>query len=181
MSIMTLWQPILATTVLAFIAGSVIWMAMPWHKNDWQQPPDEDGARRGLNGLTPGQYSLPHVKGMADFKNPEIQQKYKDGPVAFITVLPSRLPNMGPNMVLMALFNLLVAVLCAYFVSRLAPAGADYMTIFRISSAVTFISYGMAYVQESVWFGRPWSATMKTFLDAAIYAGITGGVFGWLT
>ena len=27
MSIMTLWQPILLSAVLAFIAGSVIWMA----------------------------------------------------------------------------------------------------------------------------------------------------------
>ena len=45
---------------------------------------------------------------------------------------------------------------------------------------MAFVAYGMAYVQESVWFGRPWSATIKTFLDALIYACLIGGAFGWL-
>ena len=34
--------------------------------------------------------------------------------------------------------------------------------------------------EESIWFGRSWSMTLKTFLDALIYAVLTGGVFGWL-
>ena len=54
MSIMTLWQPILLSAVLAFIAGSVIWMAMPWHKSDWSKVSDEEGARAALRGLAPG-------------------------------------------------------------------------------------------------------------------------------
>ena len=87
---------------------------------------------------------------------------------------------MTPNLVQMALYNVFVAILCAYFVSRFAPVGADYMAIFRISSAVAFIAYGVAYIQESIWFARPWSSALKSFLDAFIYAGITGGVFGWL-
>jgi hypothetical protein len=81
---------------------------------------------------------------------------------------------------MMFAYNLLVAILCAYFVSRTAAPGADYLAIFRIAGAVAFIAYGVAYVQESVWFGRPWGATMKTFLDALIYGSLTGGVFGWL-
>ncbi len=180
MSIMSLWQPILASAALVFIAGSVIWMAMPWHKNDWSQLPDEESARKALQGLTHGQFSTPFIKDMNDFKNPEMQQKYKDGPIAFITIKQPGIPNMTPNPIQMALYNVFVAVLCAYFVSRFALPGADYMAIFRISSAVAFIAYGVAYVQESIWFSRPWSATLKTFLDAFIYAGITGGVFGWL-
>lgn len=181
MSILTLWQPILASTVIVFIAGAVIWMAMPWHKTDWSKATDEDGARNALRSLAPGQYNLPHCADQAAFKEPEMQQKFKDGPVAFITIKPSGPPNMGPNLIMMAAYNLLVAVLCAYFVSRFSTAESDYMAVFRLSSAVAFIAYGMAYVQESIWFGRPWSATMKTFLDAAIYAGLTGGVFGWLS
>lgn len=181
MTIMTLWQPILASAVLAFIAGAVIWMAMPWHKSDWSKATDEDGVRAALKGLAPGQYNLPHCPDQNSFKNPEMQQKFKDGPLAFITVVPSGLPNMGPKLVIMFAYNLVVGVVCAYFVSRTAPPDADYLAIFRISGTVAFISYGMAYVQESVWFGRPWSATIKTFLDALIYAGLTGGAFGWLT
>lgn len=180
MSIMTLWQPILATAVLVFVAGSVIWMAMPWHKTDWSKTSDEEGVRNALKGLAPGQYSVPHCADMADMNSPEIQQKMKDGPIAFITVSQSGSPNMGPPLVMMFIYNLAVAVLAAYFVSRFSSVGADYMSNFRIASAVTFIAYGLAYVQESIWFARPWSTTLKSFLDAAIYAGVTGGVFGWL-
>jgi hypothetical protein len=180
MSIMTLWQPILLSAVLAFIAGSVIWMVMPWHKNDWTKAPDEEGARNALRSLSPGQYTLPHCADQAAFKDPVWQQKSKDGPVAFITVVPSGLPVMGPKLIMMFIYNLVVAVVCAYFVSRTVPPDANYLATFRVAGAVAFVAYGMAYVQDSVWFGRPWSATLKTFLDALIYSMLTGGAFGWL-
>jgi len=180
MTIMTLWQPILLSAVLAFVAGSVIWMAMPWHKKDWSPTTNEDGARQGLSGLAPGQYNLPHCNDMKALEDPALQQKFKEGPVAFITVVPSGVPTMGSKLVMMFAYNLLVAVVAAYFVSRTAAPDADYLAVFRIAGAVTFVAYGMAYVQESVWFGRPWPATAKTFLDALIYAVLAGGVFGWL-
>ena len=180
MTIMTLWQPILVSAVLAFIAGSVIWMAMPWHKKDWSKLPDEDAARKALAGLPPGQYTLPHCPGMKGLDEPDMQQKFKDGPIAFINVLPSGLPVMGPQLAMMFGYNLLVAIVCAYFVSRTAAPDADYLAIFRISGTVAFVAYGMAFIQDSIWFGRPWSSTMKTFLDALIYSVLTGGAFGWL-
>ncbi len=180
MSIMTLWQPILLSAVLAFIAGSVIWMAMPWHKNDWRKTPDEEGARNALRSLEPGQYNIPHCPDQAAFKDPVWQKKFEDGPVAYISVVPSGLPAMGPKLAMMFAYNLVVAVICAYFVSRTLAPDADYLAIFRVSGTVAFVAYGMAYVQESIWFGRPWSATIKTFLDALIYSMLTGGAFGWL-
>jgi hypothetical protein len=181
MSIMTLWQPILLSAALTFVAGAVIWMVMPWHKSEYSKVTDEEGARNALRGLSPGQYNLPHCADQVAFKDPDMQQKFKDGPLAFITVVPSGLPVMGLKLGLMFAYNVLVAVVCAYFVSRTAAPGADYLAIFRISGAVAFVAYGMAYVQESIWFGRPWSATIKTFLDALIYSLLVGGAFGWLT
>jgi len=181
MSIMTLWQPILLSAVLTFVAGAVIWMVMPWHKSDWSKVTDEEGARNALRGLAPGQYNLPHCVDRAALKDPEMQQKFNDGPLAVISVVPSGLPTMGPKLALMFAYNFLVAVVCAYFVSRTAAPDADYLAIFRISGAVAFVAYGMAYVQDSIWFGRPWSATIKTFIDALIYSLLAGGAFGWLT
>lgn len=180
MSIIALWQPILASAVLVFIAGSVIWMAMPWHKTDWSSPPDEEGVGNALRGVPPGLYNVPHCEDMSKMNEPDMQQKLKDGPIAFITVLPSGVPNMAPQMIMMFAYNIFVAIICAYFVSRTAAPGADYLAIFRISGAVAFVAYGVAFVQESIWFGRPWSSTLKTFLDALIYSLLTGGVFGWL-
>lgn len=180
MSIITLWQPILATAVLIFITGAIIWTIMPWHKSDWSKTSDEESVRGALRRLAPGQYNVPHCVDQAAYKESTMQRKFIEGPQAFITVIPSGLPNMRSKLGMMFCFNLLVAVVCAYIVSRTAAPDADYLAIFRISGAVTFFAYGMAYVQESIWFGRPWSATVKTFFDALIYALLTGGVFGWL-
>ena len=180
MSIMTLWQPILASAVIVFFASAVIWMVMPWHKSEWKKTEDEEGVRAALRGLPPGRYNIPYCRDQSELKDPDIQQKFKEGPLAYITIVQTGIPNMGPNMIMMFAFNVLVGIVCAYFVSRTAAPDAEYLAIFRISGAVAFVSYGMAFVQESVWFGRPWRATINTFLDALIYSLLTGGVFGWL-
>ena len=180
MTILSLWLPIIVSAVVAFIAGSVIWMAMPWHKGEWRKTPDEEAVRAALKGCAPGMYSVPNCNSQSDFKHPEMQQKFVEGPQAFITVVPSGLPKMGGKLVAMFVYNLVVAIICAYMVSRTLQPGADYLAVFRISGTVAFIAYGMAYIQESVWFGRQWSSTLRTFLDALIYSVLTGGIFGWL-
>lgn len=179
MTIMTLWQPILLSAVLTFIAGAVIWMVMPWHKTDWRKTTDEEAVRSALSSTDPGMYTVPNCD-PARFRDPQMQQKFKDGPQAYITVVPNGLPQMGGKLLLMFVYNLLVGVLCAYIVSRTVAPGSDYLHVFRIAGAVAFIAYGVAYIQESIWFGRSWSLTAKTFLDALIYAILTGGAFGWL-
>jgi hypothetical protein len=179
MTILSLWLPVLASAVAAFIAGAVIWMAMPWHKNDWRKTPDEEAVRAALRNCPPGMYTVPNVD-PSDFKNPEVQKKLVEGPQGFITIVPSGLPTMGGKLVMMFAYNLAIAIVCAYMVSRTLEPGAEYLSIFRISGTVAFIAYGMAYIQESIWFGRRWSATLTTFLDALIYSLIIGGIFGWL-
>jgi len=180
MTIMTLWLPILASAVVVFIAGSVIWMFMPWHKTDWSKTADEEAVRAALKSTQPGMYTLPNCPDPKQFKDADMQKKFIDGPQAFITVVPSGLPTMGPKLAMMFGYNVLVAIICAYLLSRTVAAGADYLLVFRVTGTVAFIAYGVAYIQESIWFGRSWSVTAKTFLDALIYAVLTGGIFGWL-
>lgn len=180
MTIMSLWLPIIVASVVAFMAGAVIWMAMPWHKKQFKKTPDEEAVRAALKGCPAGTYTVPNCPDNDSFKDPAMQQKFIDGPQAFITVIPSGLPKMGGKLAMMFIYNLFVAVLCAYVLSRTLGSGAEYLAVFRITGTVAFIAYGVAYIQESVWFGRPWSMTATTFLDALIYAVLTGGVFGWL-
>ena len=63
MSIMTLWQPILASAVIAFVAGAAIFMVMPWHKSEWSKTADEEGVRRGARtgGALRGSLDKVHV------------------------------------------------------------------------------------------------------------------------
>ena len=150
MSIISLWQPVLASAVIVFFAGAAIWMVMPWHKSDWHKAHDEEGVRNALKDLSPGQYNLPHCPDPSTLNDPDMQQKFKDGPVAFITVVPSGLPEMGPKLGMMFAYNVLVGIVCAYFVSRALAPDAEYLAIFRISGAVAFVAYGMAFVQDSI-------------------------------
>ncbi len=180
MTITTLWLPILVGTIVTFVAGAVIWMAMPWHKTDFNKTADEEGVRAALRDLAPGQYVVPFAKGREEMASPEMTAKYMEGPVGFLTILPSGEQPMGGKLLLNFVYNLIVAVIAAYFVSRTLSVGADYLSVFRIAGTVGFVAYGMAYFQESIWFGRPWSTTFKNLIDALIYAALIGGVFGWL-
>jgi hypothetical protein len=109
-----------------------------------------------------------------------MQQKFTDGPLAFITVLPNGMPSMGRNMMQMFAYFLFVGVLCAYFITRTVDPGTDYLAVFRVAGCVTWIANGVGHIPDSIWFGRSWSSTLKTLFDALIYGLLAGGVFGWL-
>ncbi len=45
---------------------------------------------------------------------------------------------------------------------------------------MTFLSYGMALPQASIWYGRNWGTTIRSMIGALIYGALTAGTFGWL-
>jgi len=180
MSTADLWLPILVSATIAWIASALIWTVLPWHKGDYARTSDEEGVRAALKGLSPGFYNVPHIGAQKDLKDPEVQQKFADGPLAFIAVLPNGLPPMGRNMGLMFAYFIFVGVLCAYILNLSAGPDASYLEVFRITCTVAWIANGVGAIPDSVWFGRPWSHTVKTLFDGLIYGLLTGGVFGWL-
>ena len=180
MGIMTLWMPILASSVIVFIMSALVWTVLPWHKKDYKQTANEEAVRAALSGNAPGLYVLPYCKDPAEFKNPDIAQKFVDGPQGFITIVPNGMPQMGLKLALSFVQNVVVGIVCAYMVTRTLSPDAEYLAVFRIAGATAFIAYGMAYLQESTWFGRPWSVTVKNLFDAFLYGLLTGGAFGWL-
>ena len=180
MGIIDLWLPIVASAVICWVMSAVIWVALKYHNNDYRKLDDEDAARAALKGHSPGFYLLPYSLDPADAKNPDLKHKFEDGPIGFITMLPNGMPAMGSRLVSMVLYFLAIGVLCAYFVSRTLAPDADYLAVFRIAGTVAFVANGIAVIPESIWFGRPWSMTLKNLIDALIYGLLTGGVFGWL-
>ena len=123
---------------------------------------------------------VPHCVDPAEWKNPDVAQKYIDGPQGFITIVPNGMPQMGPKLLMIFAYYILVGIVVAYFVSRTIAPDAHYLAVFRIAGATAFVAYGLAYFQDSIWFGRPWSSTAKNLFDALIYGLLTGGAFGWL-
>jgi len=181
-SMTSLWLAIVLSTALVWIASAVVWMLLPHHKGDFKGLPDEEGAGDALRsqGLSPGQYDIPHCTSMRDMQEPEGRRKFEQGPVGFITILPNRPPPMARNMVLSALYFLLVSILVAYVASRSLAPDADYLGVFRLTGVVAWLGYGFAVIPDAIWFGRPWSGVAKTLADALLYALLTAGVFGWL-
>ncbi len=179
-SLMSLMWPILLSAVVVFIASSAIWMVIQYHNSEWKKLPDEEAARSALRGASPGQYSVPHAASAADRNDPDWQQKYKEGPAAMLLVFPHGSLAMGKQLTQWFIYCLLVSILVAYVSSVALPAGADYLSVFRIAGTVAVLTYAGAVPTKAIWFGHQWSDTAKDALDGVIYGLLTAGVFGWL-
>lgn len=180
MSIMDLWLPVVVAALVCFFASAAIWVVFKWHNSDYKKTEREDAVRSALKGANPGFYVVPYCIDQREMAKPDLQEKFAEGPIAYVTVVPNGMPPMGPKMLSMVIYFLMVSVLCAYVVTRTMAPDADYLAVFRVAGTVAFVANGIAVIPESVWFGRPWSMTAKNLLDALIYAVLTGGVFGWL-
>lgn len=181
-SILDLWLPIVLSAVLVFFASSLLWMALPFHKNDFKFLGGEEAnvmnMIRGLN-LSGGIYMFPRCDPKAVKDDPAAAERLKTGPWGMLTVMASP-GSMGKCLGLWMLNTLLVAAFVAYIASNALPAGAEYLKVFQIVGATTFLAYGGNALCDSIWKGRPWSHLPGNIIDALIYALLTGGAFGWL-
>jgi hypothetical protein len=174
-----LWLPILLSAVAVFVASSVIHMASPWHKGDYPQMPNETAVMDALRPLAipPGDYFIPRAGGMAEMRSPEFAERTKRGPVVLMTVMPNGIRPMGPIFVQWFLYLLVVSALAAHVASRGLPPQARL--VFHEVALVSFAGYALALWQLSIWYRRAWSITIKSTVDAVVYAAITGAIFAW--
>jgi len=77
-------------------------------------------------------------------------------------------------------YSLIVGVFAAYIAGRALEPGAHYLAVFRFAGATAFLGYGMALLQNSIWYKRNWTATLKSVFDGLVYGLLTAGMFGWL-
>ncbi|MGQ0553356.1 MAG: hypothetical protein ACT4PU_09060 [Planctomycetota bacterium] len=177
-----LWLPILAAGVFVFLVSSVLHMVIPIHKNDFLQLPNEDKVMAALraSGVRPGQYMFPRANSMKECSSPEMQAKFKQGPVGSIIVLPDGMPSIGKALLLWFIFSLLMGAFAGYLAWHTLGQGAPYLTVFRVTGTVAFVGYGASCIIDSIWKGVSWGTTFKFMVDGMLYALVTGGAFGWL-
>lgn len=180
--VMSLWIPILVAAVLVFIASSIIHMVLAYHRSDFRQLPDEAAVLAALrpHDIPPGEYVMPYAGGADAMKSPEYQEKLKQGPVAFMTVMPKGQWSMGSSLAQWFVYTVVVGIFAAYVAGRALEPGAPYLEVFRFTGTAAFLGYGLALVQASIWYRRAWSTTIKSLFDALVYALLTAGAFGWL-
>jgi hypothetical protein len=109
-----------------------------------------------------------------------MMEKFKQGPVGFMNLMPSGPPAMGRNLGLWFVYCLLVGLFAAYLTGRLLEAGSDYLVVFRVVGTSSFMAYGLANLVDSVWKAQPWGTTVRHTFDGLVYSLLTAGVFGWL-
>jgi hypothetical protein len=102
------------------------------------------------------------------------------GPVAVVTIRPAGPPFMGKALILWFLLAVVVSLVAGYVAGRALSPGADYLEVFRFVGTTALAGYVFGTWQQSIWFGRPWSTTLKTSFDGVVYALLTAGIFGWL-
>jgi hypothetical protein len=157
-------------------------MVLQYHKNDFVKLPAEEPVMDDLRkaNIPPGDYYFPRAKDMKDMKSPEFIEKMKQGPVGFMTMMESGPPTMGKELLLWFIYSIIVGIFAAYISGNALAPGAHYLAVFRFAGATAFIGYSLALLQNSIWYKRNWSATLKSMFDGLIYALFTGGIFGWL-
>ena len=177
-----LWLAILLSSVLVFLASSVIHMASPWHKGDYPRYAGEPGVLDALRPLAmpPGDYFMPRPSSMAEMKSPGFIETMNRGPVVLMTVFPNGVMPMRGTFVKWFVYLVVVSAIAAYVSALALPPSAPTGPLFRIVFATAFAGYALALWQLSIWYRRGWSITLKSTVDGVIYAAITGAVFVWL-
>jgi len=176
-----LWLPILLSAVIVFVASSILHMVLPYHRSDYHPLPDEDNVLAALRaaGLKQGLYNFPFCTHQT-MKSPAIQEKFKQGPVGFLTLFPSGPPNMSKFLGLWFAYCLVIGFFVAYLTAHTVAPGASYPAVFRVVGASAFFAYGLGNLSNAIWKGQPWGMTLKEAFDGLIYSLLTAGTFGWL-
>lgn len=177
-----LWLPIVVSALAVFILSALAWTVLPHHKGDFKGLPNADAVQMAMraNPPAPGAYALPWARDPKMLQDPAMKERMEKGPRAFMTVVPNGMPLMGPMMVKSFIYNLVVSLLVAYVSWHALGPGAPYLSVFRVAGATSMMSYILATVPDSIWFGRPWRNFGMQVVDGVLFGLFTAGFFGWL-
>lgn len=179
-----LWLPILLSGVAVWFAAALAWMALPHHKGDFKQLPNEDsvmGAIRNLS-IAPGMYFFPHMRDCNKAKmDPVAKAKFEQGPHGMLQIWPpDAFGKMGRNMILSFIFYIIVGVFIAYLASMAMGRNTEPMQVFRFVGTAGVMAYTLAGIPNQIWFGTPTRNIIACLIDGIAFGLITGGIFAWL-
>ena len=179
--IASLALPILAATVVVFILSLIVQQAMPWHKRDFDNVPDDDAVLDAIRRLDipPGDYTVPSPRLPDGSRNPDFVEKWAKGPSVMMTVIPPS-SNMGRYLGQWFAFTLLVAAIAGWITGTIVAPAGNHHAVFHYAAIITFLSHSLGAWPLSIWYHRKWSTAFKSAFDALLYGIATGLVFGWL-
>jgi hypothetical protein len=176
-----LWLPILLSAIIVFIASSIMHTVLPYHRSDYRKLPDEDTVVAALRsaGVSRGLYNFPHFT-HKEMKEPAAQEKFKQGPVGFLTIFPTGAVNMSKFLIQWFVYCLLIAFFVAYLAAHTVSPAAPIRHVLRVVGTAAFLGFGLGTFSNAIWKGQTWSMTLKEVFDGFIYAVLTAATFAWL-
>ncbi len=174
---LSLWLPILLSTIVLFFTSFLSWMVFRLHEKDWVKIDDEDrliDTVRELN-IPAGGYMFPGCNSSKEMNSPEYQEKYKAGPRGIIQVLPAA--NMGKNLALTMLFFLFCNATFAYLAEFALKPGTDFITVLRFVATIALLTFCASILQHAIWFK---SRVVGHVIESIAYALIAGVIFAAL-
>ncbi|MDA1260971.1 MAG: hypothetical protein O3A20_10170 [Planctomycetota bacterium] len=178
----SLWLPILVSAAAIFFLSFLMWMVLPHHHKDHGALKDEDGLMSALRaqGVKPGLYAFPHCAGSAQMKDPEWMKKRDAGPSGFLNVCPARAWNLGAALGKWFILLIVICTTVAYAGTIALPAGAAYMTVFRLTGTCLLLAFCSNIISDCIWKSHPARPVLMHVFDGLVYALVAGGIFGWL-
>lgn len=176
---MSLLLPIVLSAVAVFIVSMIVHMAMPWHKSDYGNVPNDDAAMAAIQSLNlaPDDYAVPNPHLPGGGKNPDFIAKFERGPTFHLTLMPSGGMNMGKLMGTWLGFMLLISAIAGWVTGSIVGPGGNTHAVFHYSAIITACSYGFGAWPLSIWYHRKWSTSFKETFDAILYGLASGAVF----
>ena len=175
-----LWLPILLSATAVWVISSIVGMALPHHKQDFINLPDEDGFMDYIrrSGIKPGNYTFPDGRSRAAMQSEKVQKAWKDGPVGHLSVWPTPL-TMGGKLAATFIVYLVVSTLIAYLTRVALPGAAPFAKVFQVAATAGILAYCFSFIPTAVWFGSYKRTIVASFIDGIFYGLITGAIFAW--
>jgi len=178
--LLPLWLPILLSAGVVWIASAIVWMALPHHKRDFINLPNEDAFSEFLHksGIPPGNYVFPDFRGREAMKNERICKQLEKGPVGHLSIWPTPL-TMGGKLIATFLVYLAISTLIAYLTRVALPGAAPFARVFQIAGTAGVLAYCFSFIPTGVWFGAYRRTLIASFIDGIAFGCITGAIFAW--
>ena len=177
MTVYDLLVPIAATGFANHIMSMVAWMALPHHKQEWQQLPIEEEFFELIEhkNVPPGQYLFPHAASPEVMNSEEYQNKIKR--VRGTLLLWERPPHMLASIGMTLTFFLVTAFVIGYLASLALEPGAEFMKVFQFVTTAGLLAHCAGVFPGVFWFKRK---VAMDLIDKVAYAIATGVIFAAL-
>lgn len=178
--LLPLWLPILLSAAAVWVVSTIVGMALPHHKQDWINLPDEDGFMDYLrrSGIKPGNYLFPDFRTSEALKSEKVEKALQDGPVGHLSVWQPPV-TMGDKMIATFFVHLVVSLLIAYLTRVALPGPAPFAKVFQIAATAGILAYCFSFIPNAIWWGSYKRTIVASVIDGIVYGCITGAIFAW--